>query len=235
MDYKDYERGHKGTNFWFKGKCELIGILLNKTNKKGMKILDIGAGTGEDLDVLNNFGSCYVLDINLEALEQVPENLCIDKKCGDANNLPYESEFFDLVVAFDVFEHIDNDYKALDEIKRVLKPDGLLVFTVPAFQFLYGPHDKALDHKRRYSRKTLSQLLSTLNCIYLNYWNFFMFLPIATFRLIRKNATPNVDPFTFNKSIDNMLYFLLQIENKLVKKSFKLPFGLSLIGICKKL
>ena len=129
MDYKDLQAGQVKDNFWFRGKNHLIDVLLSKTckNNRDINILNIGAGTGDDLEVLNKYGNNYLIDIDRDALSMIDNNLCVEKKLCDACDLPYENNFFDIVVSFDVFEHIKNDGKAVREVYRVLKKEGILL------------------------------------------------------------------------------------------------------------
>lgn len=236
MDYKDYLVGKSESGFWFRAKINLINILFKKnfpnTSKK-LKILSIGAGTGEELSVLNKFGEVYVIDIEKKALDLIKDNLCKEKKVCDTCKLFYKNNFFDVVVAFDVLEHIEKDKVAIKEIKRVLKKQGTFIFSVPAFQFLYGPHDKALEHKRRYSKKKLISLLQVFNKTSLYYWNFFMF-PYSLTRLLKKNSPPKVEEGKVPFILDKFCFGLLKIENFLIQNKIKLPFGVSLFGISKK-
>ena len=80
MDYIDFVAGQTGENFWFKGKRELIDILMRNITGKDLKILNIGAGTGADLEVLTKYGNIYAIDINQLALDLIPENICFEKK-----------------------------------------------------------------------------------------------------------------------------------------------------------
>ena len=146
MDYRDYIDGQTGEQFWFKSKKDLINILMNKIGRKNLKILNIGSGTGVDLEIMNRFGNIYIIDVNKKALDLIPSNLYSEKKVCDATALPYPNDFFDIVCSFDVFEHIENDKKAVLEAHRVLKKNGLLLLMVPAFNFLFSAHDKALLH-----------------------------------------------------------------------------------------
>jgi SAM-dependent methyltransferase len=77
---------------------------------------------------------------------------------GDARSLPIADQSLDLVVAFDVLEHIDDDSTALAEMVRVLKPEGYLVVAVPAGMDLWSAHDDAVGHVRRYSAEGLAEL-----------------------------------------------------------------------------
>ena len=164
----------------------------------------------------------------------IQENLVVEKKVTNACKLPYENDFFDIVVSFDVLEHILEDNKAVSEVHRVLKKGGYLVFMVPAFQFLFSSHDKALDHKRRYNKKMLKNLLFKFNNLKLNYWNFAMFLPISCMRLMKKKSKPKIDCIKLPRFVDGFLYLLLQMENKCIKYNTPLPFGISIVGFCRK-
>ena len=105
--------------------------------------------------MLKKFGKIYAIDIDKKALDLIPNNICFEKKIANVNDLPYSDNFFDLIVAFDVLEHIKKDSGAIKEIHRVLKKKGYFIFSVPAFPILFGSHDRALNHYRRYNKKTL--------------------------------------------------------------------------------
>ncbi len=155
MDYKDYQNGATTDHFWFKAKGQIINLLLQKINKneipaevyperlakdlslgmtekKDLNILNAGAGIGEDLTIIKQFGRIHAIDIEEKALELIPRELVYEKKICSICQLPYDNNYFDLAVAFDVLEHIENDQKAVAEIYRVLRPKGYFIFTVPA-------------------------------------------------------------------------------------------------------
>lgn len=237
MDYKDYLAGQPMTHCWLRGKKELIGILLDKITKiisaKKLKILNVGAGSGYDLEMLNRYGDVYIIDINKDVLKLIPKNLCAEKKVGDACKIPYKSDFFDIVVSFDVIEHIKDDKGAVSEIYRVLKKNGYFVFSVPAFQFLFSSHDRVLGHKRRYSKKSLKALLSKFRGLKLNYWNVVFFPPLAMLRILKKRSN-KADYTKFPKLLHSFFYAGFAIENMLIKRNVPMPAGLSLVGYCKK-
>lgn len=237
MDYKDYKAGQTNENFWFKGKNDLIDILMSKVSplkKNGLKILNLGAGTGNDLEILNKYGDNYLIDIDKEALDMIKKDLYVEKTVADACAIPYENDFFDIVVSFDLFEHLENDSEAILEVYRVLKKEGSLIFTVPAFQFLFSGHDKALNHKRRYNWQALEKLLARFKNTNLYYWNSTTFPLVAVIRLARSISKPRIDSANFPKPINSLLYFFLKIENVFIKYDIPLPFGLSITGFCKK-
>ncbi len=237
MDYKDYQAGKSEDSFWYRARRKLIQSLLRKTlsspKRKKLKILSIGVGTGDELKILNKFGKVYVLDINKKALDLVPKEFCYKKRLGDACKLSFKKDFFDVVVAFDVLEHISKHKSAIKEINRVLKREGFFVFSVPACQFLFSSHDKALNHKRRYSKKRLKLLLDDFKEKRLFYWNFFMF-PYVMLRLLKKNSKPKEESDKVPLIIDKFCFNLLNLENFLIMKKIQFPFGVSIFGIAKK-
>lgn len=236
MDYRDYLAGQPMTHCWLRGKKELIAVLLDKIaidSKRKLRILNVGAGSGYDLETLGKYGDVYVIDINKKVLKLIPENLFFEKKFGDACKIPYKSNFFDIVVSFDVIEHIEDDVKATSEIYRVLKKNGYFVFSVPAFQPLFSSHDRVLGHKRRYSKKSIASLLSGFRSLKLNYWNVIFFPPLAILRILKKNSG-KADYTKFPKWLHSFFYAGFAIENKLIKHGMPMPAGLSLVGYCKK-
>lgn len=232
MDYKDLQAGQTKENFWFRAKNDLINVLMKKAckNRKRLRILNIGAGTGDDLEVLNKFGKNYVIDIDKDALSVIDDKSCEERKIADACNLPYDDNFFDVAVSFDVFEHIKNDQKAISEVYRVLKENGVLIFTVPAFQFLFSSHDKALHHQRRYSKENIKTLLFQFNNIKIFFWNSLLFVSMATMRLLKRKSKPRVDLMDLPPWLNTLFFNLLKIDNFLIKRGISMPIGLSIVG-----
>ena len=197
------------------------------------KILNVGAGSGYDLETLKKYGDVYVIDINKNVLRLIPKNLFFEKKLGDACKIPYKSNFFDIAVSFDVLEHISDDNTAVSEIRRVMKKNGYFVFSVPAFPSIFSSHDMVLGHKRRYTKKSLAKLLSEFRNLKLNYWNVLFFPPLAILRIIKKNSG-KADYTKFPKWVHSFFYAGFAVENRLIKHGMPMPAGLSLVGYCKK-
>lgn len=235
MDYKDNEAGITDDLFYFKGKADLIKTLLNKhCVGENLKILSIGCGTGEDLSVINEIGNHYVLDIEKEALKSVSDNQCVGKILCDCTSISIKDKSFDVVLALDVLEHIENDSMATSEIYRVLKPDGLIVVTVPAFQFLFGPHDTYLEHKRRYTKPTLGRLFNNFSKIKMGYWMSFLFPIALVSRIISKGSSKKNDMSKLPALINNLFTFILKIENKFIKIGMPLTWGLTIWAVYMK-
>jgi SAM-dependent methyltransferase len=236
MDYRDYKLGVPRDFFWFRAKRRLVDILLGRLKTGGRaRILNVGSGVGEDLSVIGRFGEVYVIDTEAEALALIPDGMVREKKLCDARAITYPDGFFDVVVAFDTLEHIEEDSKAVREITRLLKDGGAFVFTVPAFSFLFSAHDRQLSHHRRYSRASLRALLKGLRFEAMGFWTFFLFFPLAMHRLFDKGrASSSLNYFKLSGIANNFFYRLMQVENFLIRHGVPLPVGTTIFGICRK-
>jgi ubiquinone/menaquinone biosynthesis C-methylase UbiE len=132
--------------YYTRDKLTLIDILLSKvSNKNNNRILSVGCGTAEELKILSKYGEVYAIDVEKKVLKFLSKYKEFYKKARICNvcELSFPNNFFDIVVALDVIEHIEDDKKAVEQIYRVLSPNGVFIFTVPAFQFLFSAHDKS--------------------------------------------------------------------------------------------
>lgn len=244
--YKDYyilERRH----WWFQVRANILkNILDNWSESPGhMNILNVGAATGGNNQMLETLGTVTSVEYErgcCNILEQ--EGYTVYH--ASILDLPFEDEKFDLVCAFDVIEHVDDDYKAVAELYRVCNNKGLVFITVPAYMFLWSKHDEINHHYRRYTLKSLKALLADFNfeILYKSYFNTFLFLPIALFRVLSKpfeksgNKQNKGSDFsvTQNESfINRVFYALFNSERKLLKKGISFPFGVSVCMLARKL
>ncbi len=165
MNPAEYERMHQLEDWywWFVSRREAAIRFLRDalSDQARIRVLDAGCGTGGMLDLFSRtpgFESTGA-DICPDALRFCRNRGHTRLVAADLTALPFESESFDAVTSLDVLEHIEADFDAAGEIARVLRPGGVLVAIVPAYQFLWGPHDVALHHKRRYGAGQLPQVL----------------------------------------------------------------------------
>lgn len=245
MDLSEYDKMYRleDTNWWYSGRRDLVLKMMTRTDVylsgKPLKILDAGCGTGINLKCLLDFGDAYGLDISKNALSFSKRRGLSSLICGSADRLPFKGELFDLVLALDVIEHIDQDNSAVMEFNRVLRPGGWLIITVPAFQFLMSEHDQAVHHKRRYTRSGLLMILqgAGFKNIKATYWNIILFLPVASIRLFkrfqRSGNEKQTDLIELPYPLNGLLHRLLIIENRVLER-FNLPFGVSVMCACKK-
>jgi len=256
MDYRDYilQSDETGLHFWYAARLKLIDILLKKTlinQTDARSILDIGCGTGTELDLLAGYGRVIALDINQTALK-IARQKNYRTISADIEKLSLPENSYDAVCCFDSLEHLTDEQKVLNNIFRSLKDDGYLLFTVPAFQFLFSTHDLALQHHRRYSQHELKEKLTTadFNIITIGYWNSILFPLEALVRLSNKFSARGGSAFGGNKSnkkssyqsdakpinplLNKILFSVLNLENKIINYGIKLPFGLTIYGIARK-
>ena len=174
MNPEEYERMHalETDYWWFVGRRALISRLLDATkpaiSAQSPQLVDIGCGTGANLPMLRQAvaprGEVFGLDFSPLALQWARSEGGLDGgkihlSQGDALALPLRDECADIVTMLDVLEHLSDDAKALREVRRILKPGGALVLSVPAYQHLWSAHDEALHHFRRYEKSGLNRVL----------------------------------------------------------------------------
>src|SRR5258705_13321483 len=153
------------SHWWFFGRRQIIRNFLQRifgdltaSAKEGdstLKILDVGCGTGANLEMLSEFGVAEGVDVSEEALSFCQARGLEKVKLGAAEALPYDDNSFDLTTGLDVVEHLDDDLAGLKEMRRVLHPGGRALLFVPAFMFLWGVQDDFSNHRGRYTLKQL--------------------------------------------------------------------------------
>lgn len=191
-----------------------------------------------NLGLLNAYGDVTGLDVSAFALECCRKRGFYHVVIGDVEELPFKDTFFDIVTALDLLEHVDAAI-ALAEMRRVLKPGGYAMINVPAFQFLWSGHDKALGHKQRYDAKQMKRLLCGIGFTIqrISYWNTFLFPIIASIRLVKFRTQGKTesgsDNYDFGPPINGLLSAILKTEARIIKH-VNLPFGVSLVCVLKK-
>lgn len=233
-------------HWWDKGKRKIIRSLIKKygwSSEAKLKILDIGCGTGALAKEIGNLGDYYGIDVSEKAVDFCKKRGIKNVEQGDAIHIPYGADHFDMVLALDVIEHIDDDSGALDEVRRVLRPGGIAIVTAPAFKFLWGPTDIFFRHYRRYRLGELRSRLKEKNfsLVKSSYYNTFLFLPIAVVRMtikffhlppkLENDVSRNVvnDVWIVNK----ILYGVFFLESILLRY-INFPFGISAMVIGRK-
>lgn len=236
--YKDlYLQEEK--HWWHIAKRSWVKTMLrNYYNKTSGRILDVGCGTGENMKMLSAYGKVYGVDISKEAILFCKKRKLTNLFQENIEKTHFSNNFFDVVTALDVIEHV-NDIKACEQIKRILKKDGIFVLTVPAFQFLWSEWDSVLDHKKRYTIDELKQLLSKqgFSILHISYIFSFLFLPVIFIRKIKSfmfKKTYSSD-FSINNSLSNILLLHIALIEKFLAKYFPIPFGTTIICVVKKI
>lgn len=244
MEENEYEKLYQFENYywWHVGRGKIIYRLLKNylPNEEPFVIIDVGCGTGINLATLGKFGKVIGVDSSKKALQFTRKRGFKNLRQAKAEKLPFGDKSFDLVTALDVIEHIADDLKALKEFHRVLKSQGLLLITAPAYQFIWSEHDEALHHFRRYTASQLHQKLNRagFRVVKRSYVITFTLPLILGYRLLKGilskgNLTPQTSYVILPKFLNNLLIFTLKLEGQLLKY-INLPFGTSVICLARK-
>jgi len=232
-------------HWWFVGRRQIIrsfldGILRNLKAVRGeenIRILDVGCGTGANLEMLSEFGGAEGVDVSREALSFCEARGLVNVKEGAAEALPYADGSFDLVTGLDVVEHLDDDLAGLKEMHRVLRRDGRSLLFVPAFMFLWGVQDDISHHRRRYTLDELKAVVRQAGFTVerATYVNITFFAPILLGRLLMRMtgfrpASENNITIGF---LNGVLGKILGSES-LALRHLSFPFGVSIICVARK-
>jgi len=235
----DIEMEVESYHWWFVVRRKLIKSLLSSMNlTRDSFALDIGCGTGSNLEILKSPGLSVIgLDASIYALSLVKDKLNLPLINGDINNLPIKHESIGLIIAADIVEHLDNDVNGIRECYQALKKGGLLILTVPAFKFLWGIQDVVTGHKRRYSRGEILQKLRQggFEVLRSSYFNFFLFFPILLGRrLIRLLGVKVESENKINSPVANFFLKNLFSLEPYILRFFSFPFGVSIFCVAQK-
>lgn len=225
--------------WWFVARRRLALRLLRRSLRKNgrPRILDLGCGTGAVLQELAQFSEPIGLDMSPLALDFSRSRNLSRLIVGRGERVPIRTGSLDAVVALDVFEHIEEHAAAFAEAARILRPGGVLVLSVPAFKSLWGPHDVALMHFRRYRKQEVRLQLERagLTVEKLSYAIFALFPVVATIRFFEKRRTgearaslPSL-PSWANKGLIGLQGF----EASMISAA-SLPWGSSVVAVARK-
>lgn len=246
IDYYAQYFSFERNDWWFVARrrivLELIASHLPRSGEK-LHLLDAGCGTGITLEHLQRFGTVLGVDNELVALNFCRSRDARKLTCAPLEALPYRDDSFDVVTCLDVIEHIEDDRQAVAELARVLRPGGLLVLTVPAFDVFWSDHDVINHHKRRYRRHRIRELLGDgFEINLLSYYNAHLF-PIAFVVRMLKRLEMAVYPAAV-RDVEAENTYLPRSVNSLFAKIFSseifwlrrgsLPIGLSIVGVAHK-
>lgn len=230
------------TNFWFKARNKILCWLLKKyiNSDKRVKVLEIGCGTGGVLKMMSKFANfeLFGAELSLDYLKFIKDRLPAVKVLQlDATNLPFTDQF-DVICAFDVIEHIENDVLALRNIHKSLKKDGLVYITVPQHKWLWSSADDKAYHKRRYSKKELMDKVKreSFEIVFCSSFVFTLLPFMAFSRFFKKKDKPEQGNTEFNLPplINKMFYLLMMFDLLLIRIGFRLPVGGSLVIVARK-
>lgn len=224
-------------HWWYEGRRRIIGAMLDtfKLDKAQTTILEAGCGPGANLTTLSFFGSVKAFEPDEFSSHHAADISGLTVKTGALPSpIPFDEQF-DLVCAFDVIEHIEDDLAALQALREKTKPQGHALFTVPAHMWLWSAHDEINHHKRRYNLAQFKDVLEKAGFTVekISYYNMWLFPLAAGVRLL-KNALKIKDQGDISMPsllLNKVFYMIFSSEQKQLQRG-TLPFGLSIIAHC---
>jgi SAM-dependent methyltransferase len=233
------------THWWPRGRRHILASTLRQfaPPDRPLRIADVGCGMGSTFGMLAEFGWVVGVDASPTALSFSKERGHPLLVAGSLPVLPFADGTFDVVCALDVIEHIDDDFAAAKELWRVCKPGGLLLITVPAYQWLWSDHDDVNEHRRRYTRKRLRASFAQVPVEYkkLSYMNTLLAPPAMAVRLVKNlfRKAPG-DSAELKSDVYHVPTFLNEILARVFASEAvwlrhgSLPFGISVLCAARK-
>jgi SAM-dependent methyltransferase len=223
-------------HWYFRGRLAVLSAVFDRRlPRPPCRIVELGCGTGNVLHTLVRFGEAVGIEHD-EALRAVARADGLDVRKGTLpDDVPLRDGSADAVLLLDVIEHLDDDVAALRTARRLVRPGGTVIVTVPAYAWLWSGHDVALGHRRRYTAGALRVVLreAGLDVEHLGYFNAMLFPAIAAVRIAKRIAGARGHDLGHPAEVVNrVLTSLFAFERHLVLRP-GLPFGCSVLGIAR--
>lgn len=230
-------------HWWYLGMERITRAILNKWYRPGSNssILDAGCGTGAGMSTyLADYGKVTGIDISPIALEFCRKRNLTSLSLGSVMEIPFQSDGFDLVTSFDVLYEraVTNDSTAISEFFRILRPGGLVLIRLPAYDWLRGQHDVIIHTARRYRASQVEKLLKDngFRLVHISYANTFLFPLAVVKRLLERFFSPASasSDLSVNVGIFNGLFKHILGSEAFLATRVGLPVGLSVIALGQK-
>jgi len=227
-------------HWWYRGRRRIISSVVRRLDlPAGAEILDAGCGSGRNMVDLARYGAVTGLEIADASVTWARKRGIGEIVQGSITEAPFPDDRFDFAVCLDVLEHIDEDLQALCELRRILRPGGTLLVTVPAYQSLWSEHDVINHHKRRYTRATLSDIATRAGwaTAWTTYFNGCLLPAAAMHRrlsLLRRSVDEPVSDLELTpRRLNALLEVPLTAEAWVIGHGWRLPAGLSLMAVLR--
>ncbi|HET6954671.1 MAG TPA: class I SAM-dependent methyltransferase [Acidimicrobiales bacterium] len=239
--YFDVMATQAQVHWWYRARRALVAQMLDGALPPEARVVDVGCGTGDNLGALEAAAGGTVVGVELSpyAVRHAPRSPAGDVRVGvaRAEQLPFAAGCADLVTSMDVIEHLD-DVAALAEYRRVLRPGGWLLLTVPAYPWLWSAHDDWAAHLRRYTRPSLVGAVRAAGFRpeRSTYFNSFLVPPAALLRRtpVRRLVKVQQDEVgAANPVVDRVMTGLAGLERRWTRRH-RVPFGLSIACLARR-
>jgi SAM-dependent methyltransferase len=225
-------------HWWYRGRRRVIAEALRRMDLPGdVRILDAGCGSGRNMVDLAGFGRVTGLELADASVAKARERGVGDVVQGTLDGMPFDDSSFDLAVSFDVIEHLEDDHLALAELRRVVRPGGSLLVTVPAYPRLWSQHDVVNHHFRRYTLRTLEAAAGAAGWQTVSSTHFNgILLPAAVAHRGLQRFRPATDDNLSDLDrtpgrLNGPLEWPLLLEARLIATGRRIPAGLSLMAL----
>lgn len=232
----------EATHFWFRGFRQFYAPVIHAlaANRRDLRLIDCGCGTGYNLSLLRPYGLTFAFDLTGEGVARARASGRPVVQ-ADMEHIPFASGSFDLATSFDVLQSVPDDRKALREIARVLKPGGYAVLNVTALELLRGDHSEVWVELRRYTPQSAARLVEDAGLqVERISFLFASLVPLMLVvrmgqKMLRLVRRPEIDSELLvpPAPINGALSWLLRREAALARR-VPMPFGSSLMMVAKK-
>jgi SAM-dependent methyltransferase len=237
-DYELQTHQAEDRHWWYRGRRSVLdGVIADLRLPARAEILDAGCGSGRNMIDLARHGTVTGVELSGTSVELARKRAAGEVIEGSVLEMPFEVGRFDLAASLDVIEHLEDDLAALRELRRVVKPGGTLLVTVPAYQWLWSGHDVVNHHYRRYTRRTLQRVGEQAGWqqVRTTYFNSLL-LPAAILlrvldRFNRKTTESSLDLWVPPEPLNWLLERPLALEAAMIGRGGRIPAGLSLLAV----
>jgi len=229
-------------HWWYRGRRRIIAAELSRLAiPPGARILDAGCGSGRTMVDLARHGEVCGIELDPDAAAAAAARDGFEVRVGRVERLPWADRTFDLITCLDVIEHVPDDRAALRELRRVCRPGGWLLVTVPAHPLLWSRHDEQNHHYRRYTRASLhaAALAAGWELERLTAFMSLLLVPAAAVRLAQRHLASaggdrGTDLALGPAWLNGLLECPLAAEARWLGSGRRLPLGLSLLGLLRR-
>ena len=226
-------------HWWYRARRAILADLIRREVAPPVdaRILEIGCGTGHNLEMLGRFGQLEAIELDDESRAIAEKRLgrgIMSARLPELAGIP--DRHYDMIAALDVIEHIDDDVGAIAAIATRLKPGGKFIMTVPAHPWMWSAHDTVNHHKRRYSKRGLRQLIegSPLRLQKIGYFNSLLFPLVAAARVAGKMiGRDSADDKLPSAPVNAVLNRIFGLEAGIIGR-LPMPFGVSLVAVVRR-
>lgn len=223
-------------HWWYRARRDILSDLIERkiALPADARILEVGCGTGHNLDMLKRFGRVDAIEVDAAARAIASKRLghaVMDSPLPELTGVADGA--YDLIAILDVIEHIDQDVAGLESLALKLRPGGRILITVPAFPWLWSAHDVVNHHKRRYTRRTLQALVhdAGLRLDMMSWFNSLLFPLAATARIAgRLTGKEDSDDKLPPRPVNALFEWVFGLERYAIGR-LPLPPGVSLVAI----